>query len=153
MQYDNYELKIKKVEKFFKAVFRNLPKIIACFAVVTVAVIALLATRGTITAQAEGYTAEIVYGDDLEYTAKAFLSKVEYEYSKQGSDDWSSEFPTQVGIYQVRAKAKATFGYRYGNVETFAIQAKPIDVEIASKTVVYGDSPEVSAKLKVAVCE
>ena len=82
MQYDNYESKIHKIEKFFKFVFRHLPKIIVSFAIIIATTVTLLATRGIITAEAEEYPAEIVYGDGFEYSAKAFLSKTEYEYFK-----------------------------------------------------------------------
>jgi hypothetical protein len=148
VQYDNYESKIHKLEKFFKFVFRHLPKIIVSFAIIIATTVTLLATRGIITAEAEEYPAEIVYGDGFEYSAKAFLSKTEYEYCPAGTEEWTKEMPSEAGTYNVRALAKGTFGYKYGSVQTFTIQAKPTEVRITSEAVPYGDEPKVSADLE-----
>ena len=147
MQYDNYELRIKKVERFFKFVFKNLPKIIVCASIVMTTVVTLLATRGIVTANDEGYDGEIFYGETLEYEAKAFLSEIEYEYSPVGQEEWTKEHPRDVGVYDIRPMAKATFGYRYGDVKTFTIKPTEVEINIASDTVIYGDKPQLSADL------
>ncbi|MBO5683106.1 MAG: hypothetical protein J6S10_03915, partial [Clostridia bacterium] len=147
MQYDRYELKIQKIEKFLKLIFRHLGKIITSAALVASLAVTLLATRGIITTSAESQPLEIVYGEELNYEAKAFLSDVEYEYSLRGSDNWSKDFPKEPGYYQVRAVAKATVGYRYSEIQEFIIKKKPVNVVISSENVAYGEDPEVSADL------
>ena len=88
---------------------------------------------------------EVFYGETFRYEATAFMSDVEYEYAPLGSDEWSSEVPLVPGEYQVRAVAKATFGYRYGAPETFTIKKKPMLVSITSSGVHYGSEPSVSS--------
>ena len=147
MQYDNYELKIKKIERFFKLVFRHLPKIIICASIIMTTAVTLLATKGIVTVSAKDYDEEILYGEILEYKAKAFLSDVEYEYSPTGKGEWTKEFPRNVGTYDVRPLAKATIGYRYGDIKTFTIIPSPVDINVISGTVVYGQNPELKADL------
>ena len=115
MQYDNYELKIQKIEKFFKTVFRHLGKIITVVALMMAATATLLAIRGNITVATEGNVLDVVYGEAPQYEAKAFLSDVEFEYCSVDSEDWSKETPQAPGKYYIRAVAKATFGYRYSD--------------------------------------
>ena len=144
MQYEKYELKIQKIERFFRFVFRHLGKIITVCSLMVATTIGLLAAKGTVT-PVEGLSMEVFYGETFRYEATAFMSDVEYEYAPLGSDEWSSEVPLVPGEYQVRAVAKATFGYRYGAPETFTIKKKPMLVSITSSGVHYGSEPSVSS--------
>ena len=146
MQYDRYEQKIQKIENFLKLVFKHMAKIVTVLALITVATVTLLATRGIVTG-GDAPEGEIFYGDTLPYKANAFLSKVEYQYSPVGKDEWSEDFPLTPGEYQVRGVAKATIGYRYGEAESFTIQKKPVTVRVVSGPVLYGSTPEVVAEL------
>ncbi len=147
MQYDNYDLKMQKVAKVFKLILKLIPVVVIIGALITAMVATLLATKGIIKVDEEPFPTEIVYGDELGYNASAFLSKVDYEYSKAGTGDWSRDFPTAPGSYRVRAVAKATFGYRYGAEASFTISERPITVEVAEGNVIYGEAPKLSADL------
>ena len=146
MQYENYERKVNKVANFMKLVFKHMKKIIITASVMLATTVTLLATRGIIVS-AESCPLEINYGEELAYSADAFISKVTYEYKPFDEDEWSSEMPKTPGVYNVRAVAKATFGYRYGKEETFTIHPKPVTVYIKSASVVYGDMPSVNADM------
>ena len=142
MQYDSYEQKIQKIARLIKPIFKHLIKITIAISLVLLTVATLLATKGIITVNAApNYSSEIYYGDELKYSASAFLSDVEYEYSEADKEAWTKEFPKDPGTYKVRAVAEATFGYRYGEASIFTIKPRPVTIEIESDTVRYGDSP------------
>ena len=142
VQYDNYERKIKKITRVLKLLFRHKIKIalgilavIISAVLMTVAVSAFLAVQGTILSDDENYATQIVYGDDLDYSANALLCKVGYEYRAEGSDDWSEEFPLDPGNYEVRAVANAMVGKRYGEERPFTVMPKEITVRIVGNIV------------------
>ena len=154
MRYDSYESKIVKIAKFFKLIFKHRVKIIISTAIVFTVTAALLATRGIIV-NAKDCPDEIVYGEKLDYSAGAFISKTSYEYSSDG-DTWTTEHPIRPGDYYVRAAAKATFGMRYGDPQPFRIVKKPIELKIANTNVQYGDLPSLTAAFAYSdsvVCE
>ena len=139
VQYDNYERKIKKITRVLKLLFRHKVKIalgilvvIVSSALMAVAVSAFLAVQGTILSDDTDYAAEIVYGDDLDYSANALLCKVGYEYRAVGSDEWSEDFPLDPGDYMVRAVANAMVGKRYGEARPFTVMPKQITVKIGN---------------------
>ena len=146
MQYDSYESKIAKIANFLKLLFKHKIKVLISLAFIMVTTVTLLATRGIIV-KAEECPDSIYYGDKLDYSANAFLSKTHYEYRESGARSWSEKFPTFPGSYEVRAVSRATFGYKYGPVENFVILPKPITVDIANTDIVYGEDPRVSAEL------
>ena len=146
MQYENYEKKVAKVERVLKFVFRHALIFILSFSLIMAAVIALLATKGIITGT-ESCPETITYGEGLGYSADAFISDVQYEYRAKGKGEWTTEPPKDPGKYEVRAAAKALFGYRYSDAETFTINPKKVNISITSESVVYGDDPTVSAEL------
>ena len=94
MQYDNYEQKIQKIARFLKPIFKHFIKITVSLAVLVAATVTLLAMRGNITVSAtESFNTELIYGEELQYSASAFLSNVEYEYRAEGSEEWTKDFP------------------------------------------------------------
>ena len=145
MQYEKYELKIQKIESFFKFIFRHLGMVITVSSLVVATTVGLLAARGTVKESDDALPTEVVYGETFRYRAKAFMSKVSYEYSPAGAEAWTQDVPLVPGDYQVRAVAKATFGYRYGEPTGFTVKPKPIQVSIASSEVPYGDEPKVTS--------
>ncbi len=144
MQYEKYEAKVKKIADVLKSIFRHMTKIIICTSVVLVITAALLATKGIIVS-AESCPEEITYGEELGYSAKAFLSKVKYEYKLKGSDEWTENEPTLPGEYRVRAAAKALFGYRYSDEESFILKPKELTVGIVNGGIIYGSDPVIVA--------
>ena len=154
MQYDNYEKKIRKITKILRILYRNKIKIALAIVVLTTstvlmmaAISGLLAMKGTIISSSDSYSDEIIYGEELDYSAKAFLAKVSYEYRADGSDEWSAEFPKDPGKYFVRAVAKAAVGNRYGEEKSFTLSPKPINVTISDPLVIYGEAPVLTAEL------
>lgn len=148
MQYDNYEQKIQKIVKALRPIFRHIIKITISVALVVATTVTLLATRGIIIeASAQAFPTELIYGESLQYEAKAFLSNVEYEYSVANKEEWTKEFPQDPGKYKVRAVAKATFGYRYGTPISFTIKPRPITIKLLSGEVCYGEEPMAVAEL------
>ena len=143
MQYDIYEAKIVKIANFFKFIFKHKIKIMLCFAFAFIITGTLLGTKGIIV-KAGSCPEEIMYGEDLKWKAKAFLADVKYEYREKDSDEWTEEKPVVIGDYYVRAAAKALFGYRYSEEQSFTINPKPITVSVAG-SYIYGDDPTIVA--------
>ena len=154
MQYDNYEKKIKRITKVLRILFRNKIKIaLALLVLMTSAVLMMaavsgvIAMKGTIISSSDSYSEKIIYGEELDYSAKAFLAKVDYEYRADSSGEWSEKFPKDPGKYFVRAVAKAAVGRRYGEEKPFTVSPKPINVTISDPLVIYGEDPILTADL------
>lgn len=157
VQYDNYEKKIKKITRVLKVLFRHKIKIalallivIVSSALMTMAVSALMAAKGNILSEDAEYANEIIYGESLDYSAKAFLSDVDYEYAVQGSGEWSENFPRDPGKYEVRAVTRAAVGKKYGEARAFTVVPKQITVRINGTTVTYGEDPLLTSAELVA---
>ena len=147
MQYEKYEQRVAKIANLFKLMFKHRVLIISVLAFIMSGIVALLSTKGIIT-DVESCPAEIVYGENVEFDSKAFLSKTSFEYAPVGTDDWTDEMPKDPGEYYVRVVADATFGNRYSEPQTFVVKPKKITVGIANGgEVVYGELPPVDAEL------
>ncbi|MBE6684069.1 MAG: transglutaminase domain-containing protein [Ruminococcaceae bacterium] len=147
MQYDNYQKKIDKVASFMRCIFKHIVKISIAVAMIVVATITVLATKGIIISDG-ACPKTMVYGEKMSRNSKAFLSSVKYEYCAYGTSDWSTEEPVMPGKYNVRTVSNASFGAkRYGKVETFTIMPKSITV-YPCDTVVYGDDLMPTAELE-----
>ena len=147
MIYEAYQEKVTKVANFLKKIFKHIALIIGTLSVAVLLLISFLATKGMMLGEFEVDTT-VTYGEGISVNAKALFSKVEYEYSRYGEDDWSTDVPTLVGKYEVRAKSKASFGQnRYTESVELSIVPKKIDVHIVESGIVYGEYPTVSAIL------
>ena len=143
MQYEKFERRIIKIADFIKLIIKHLTKVVIAASAVLALAVTLLATRGII--NAESCPSEIIYGEELEYSANAFLSRVHYEYTEFNKNAWTRDVPKVPGVYQVRAVSRATFGYRYADPETFTIKPRLVDVIVTDESFVYGEDPAVSA--------
>ena len=73
---------------------------------------------------------------------------VKYEFSAEGSDEWSQDMALRAGDYRVRAVAKGPFGTkRYGTAHGFTVAPKEAEVSVSQKKVGYGEDPAVFAPL------
>ncbi len=149
MLYESYEQKMAKIAQFLKFVFKHLVKIIIAASIVVATTTTILAVKGTIIGAKE-CPESIVYGEELGFSANAFLGKVKYEYRLDGTDEWSEEFPILPGKYNVRPVSSSIFGKaRYGKAETFVINPKNIEINIKTESMIYGGTPEIeSSQLK-----
>ena len=146
MQYNTYKQKVDKVVDFFRLLFKHRVKILIAFSFVMIVVVTLMATKGIIISTDECQSL-VVYGDKLDYSAKAFLSDTHNEYRSVSDTTWTTEPPIEPGDYYVRVVARATFGFRYGEAQRFTVVPRPITVTIANGEMIYGELPKVSADL------
>ena len=154
MLYENYQKKVLKIAEVIAKILRFLPVIIPSIALVLAAIVTLLAVKGNIS----GITCdtEVVYGEHVQCDAKAFLSRVWYEYSDDGVN-WSEEHPRMPGSYQVRAVSNASFGgKKYSEPKSFTISKRSLTVSVANEVIVYGDELILNADTAyndVVVCD
>ena len=119
--------------------------IIIAVAVILVTVAVLLSTRGLIYDKVD-CPPEITYGNDIPYSAGAFMGSVEYEYRAEDGA-WTSEKPRHVGKYYVRAVSRRIDGSpHYGSVYAFTVKPRTVEVTVNGASV-YGDNPGVNAEL------
>ena len=105
----------------------------------------LVFAKGTIYAAGKG-PGEVVYGSQIKYSAKSFMSDVYYEYYVDGK--WTAKAPTLVGQYKVRACAKGSFNIiKTGKERAFSIVPCPTEVMVDSDELAYGDNPAATANL------
>ena len=156
MIYEAYQQRVLKVAKVLKKIVKHLALIIGTVSVVALLVISFLATKGMIVDQID-IQPEVTYGEGISANAGALFSDVEYEYAQIDSDEWTTEVPTAVGQYKVRAKAKAAFGkIRYSDEVVFSILAKDIHVQILSQNIIYGEAPKIGADIgedEILICD
>ena len=155
MLYENYQKKINRIADILARILRLLPVIITAIAVMGAAVIGLLAAKGTISQFS--CQSEIIYGDSLVCSAKAFLSDVRYEYRMNSEEAWVDGLPKLTGTYAVRAVSEDAFGNpRYGKEEKVVILPKNITVGCMGE-MEYGDAPQALSQGTVGsdriVCE
>jgi len=147
MIYDNYQNKIKRLSVYLSKIVKLLPLIIAVFAAIVVISVTLTATKGLMMGK---FTceSEAVYGNMPDPKAKAFISKISYEYRSADGGEWTEEMPRVPGEYKIRAVSKTAFGKnRYSEEKSFTLLPKKINVSIANKEIVYGDRVTYSARL------
>ena len=157
MLYDSYHAKISKIVVFLRKIFRHIVLISIVLGLLLAALVAFMITKGMViddSSVADNF--EITYGDSLPMDANAIFSKVSYEYSSDGAT-WSNELPLRPGEYFVRATAKSIFGQaKYGNVYTFKVVPKEVEVFVEDEQILYGEIPTASAELSYndkLVCE
>ena len=146
MRYNNYEQRVDKMVKAKKFILRHLV-LIVCLSILAVAtVVCLCSIKGTVIEGDAPLSFE--YGQDFEYDASAVFNSVTYQFKAEGSDEWTSEVPKEAGEYSVRAVSNGLFGdVRYGEVKTFTISPKSLDVTIKEDSVTYGENPTLQAAL------
>ena len=156
MIYEAYQQRVLKVAKVLKKIVKHLALIIGTVSVVALLVISFLATKGMIVDEID-IQPQVTYGEGISANAGALFSDVVYEYAPIDSDEWTTEVPTAVGEYKVRAKAQAAFGKtRYSKEVVFSILAKDIHVQILSQNVIYGEAPKIGADIgedEILVCD
>ncbi len=154
MLYDRYQQKILKVVKVLGGIRRYRVLILSVLCAILALTAGFLATKGIVYNE-DAYAAEIVYGDELACPAKALFSKTHNEYSVDGKT-WSEDFPARTGEYYVRAVAKGSFGtLRHGEPQKITILPRPVEIFVASDSLLYGDLPAVTGGLRYgdrAIC-
>lgn len=148
MLYDSYHVKISKIVVVLRKIFKHIVLISIVSALVISMIVAFMATKGLIiddSSVVSGF--EMTYGEYLPLKAKAIFAKVSYEYSSDGVE-WSAEMPRTTGDFRVRACANNIFGQkRYGEVYSFTVKPREIDVSVVEKEITYGNLPTVEAEL------
>ncbi|MBQ9714121.1 MAG: hypothetical protein IJV83_02235 [Clostridia bacterium] len=146
-KYDKYKAKIQHRAKFFKFVKKFRVLIITVSAAIVATTTGLLVARGTVYGDVLK-TDNIMYGEELEFEADAFMGDVSYEYFDYATGVWTTETPTHPGNYKVRAVSKTTFGgKRYSDEHAFTIHKRAVDVTIVEDTIEYGKLPQVQAEM------
>lgn len=143
MLYENYQNRIQKIAAFLAMVLKHIVLICAALATVVAITIGLLATKG-ITSKVKCQS-NVIYGESYNCKATSFLSSVKYEYRKKDDVKWTDIKPTLPGDYEVRAVGRATGGKdRYGELSSFTIEPRNIDVAVSGDSVTFGDIPNVT---------
>ncbi len=149
MLYKNYQTKIEKIAKAVDFVKRHKVPILSVIGAVLALFIAFLSVRGIITKPLQLSVSEVVYGGEYNCNAGALFRGVGYEFSAKGEEEWEDGLPEKVGEYSVRAYAKRTFGKKnYTDPVDLTISPKKIDVEVTSRTISYGERPEIQCALE-----
>lgn len=145
MLYDAYVVKMKRLVKLRNAIIKYRFLILATMFLTLVGVSTFLFSIGKISITTDCQE-EIVYGETLDFKAKAFLKDVTYEY-KSGSS-WTNVFPTNPGNHEVRAVSKGLFGKtKYSKSQDFIIKPKDVVLTVNGYNYSYGDEITLSGNL------
>ena len=147
MLYDSYRKKIRKFAAILKWIVLHRVLLISVGAGLIALLTAFLSVKGSVIDPiSETKLADITYGESLDYSASAIFGDVYLEYSNDGVN-WSTDAPSAPGLVYVRAVSDRSFGAKgYGNVHTYNIAKKPLEIIISSNYVTYGDAPAITAE-------
>ena len=149
MRYQQYKNKMLKIRKVI-GVFYHLRFVIA--GVVTAIVagsIALDVSKGSIT-ETSKFEISYVYGEEIQFSGKAFMGEVTYQFRRKGAGDdaWSEETPKYAGSYEARARSQGNHGYKYSDITTFEIKPYETTFAIKDEKIDFGNEmPELTYTL------
>lgn len=137
-KYEDYQRRMQQIFGLLYQIKRHLILIIVIAAVIVASTLGLMAMAGDLTS--EIVMEDYFYGSPVEPSARAFLSKVSFEYAPQGTTSWSSESPDGAGEYLVRAVTQNGFGtFKYSAPTAFTIKPVPLTVDVRNASLTYGD--------------
>ena len=146
MLYDAYVVKMKKLVKLRNLIIKYRFLILACMFLCFASVSTFLLSIGKVNITTDCQK-EIVYGESLNFQAKAFLKSVTYEYSN-GRSKWSENLPTAPGSYEVRAVSKGIFGnLKYSESQEFEIIPRDVTLTVMGYNYNYGDDIKLDGSL------
>ncbi len=147
MLYDQYRTKMKKVAAFFARLYAHKVLVTVGLVVLVAIMTGLMLIKGTILYQGDD-PGEVEYGDKPGYRAVFLLSIAKYEYCEAGGEDWSREAPVFPGSYRVRAVGRTLSGEEvYTEERTFTIVPRAIELQVAERSIEYGEAPSAKADL------
>lgn len=140
--YDAYEKRVMQIAKVKNFVVRFRAVFITFLALIVVLLSGFWSTKGIVLDKGSLPT-EIVYGETFAPTeSKALFSSTHYEYSLEGSDEWTTEIPSTPGKYVMRTVTEKSFNRTgYSNYVNFEIKPKELKINIIDNSVEYGKNP------------
>ena len=146
MLYDNYVVKMKKLVKLRNAIIKYRFLILAFMFLCIAGVSTFLFSIGKINILTDCQS-QIVYGENIDFQAKAFLKDVTYEYSS-GNGKWTTSLPTTPGTHKVRAVSRGFLGSaKYSEAQVFKILPRETTLYINGYNFYYGDEILLSGGL------
>ena len=147
MRYQQYKNKMMKIRKVIDFFYRFRFVFAGVITAVIAGSIALDLSRGNIT-QTSDFKISYTYGEKVEGSGTAFMSKVTFEYRRKGEEEWSEEAPKYAGEYEARARSEGSHGYKYSEPYTFEIKPYVTAFAIKDEKINFGDdSPELTYNL------
>lgn len=144
MRYDSYVQKINKVAKAKKIVLKNKIIIIIIASAIALLTSFFLIGKGKVVDLE--YQPSIEYGDNFYCDSKVLFSNQIYEFSKEGSDVWTTTVPTTPGKYNFRVVTKGSFNSTsYSKEYEFIITPKKLMVSPSKTEITFGDQLEFTA--------
>lgn len=140
---EKLEHRVRVLDKLWK--FRFL--LLAALVLLAALIVTLCAVAGNLYDQF--CPASVEYGSPVGFRARAVFGSATAEYREKGTGEWSREQPTRVGEYEVRAVSEGVSGEKYGDVFTFSVLPRALDIQ-AAETFLYGEDPAVAASLAYA---
>lgn len=137
-RYQQYENKIQKAAKIVKFVRRHRIAFAAALLALAAVFFCLTYCMGIFTQDIE--CADLIYGEEMQFSAKAFLTDVRFEYAVSGSDSWTDTAPVIPGEYDIRAVSENLYGKeRYSGTASFTFYARDTVIDIPDTSCEYGD--------------
>ncbi|MDE6441719.1 MAG: transglutaminase-like domain-containing protein [Clostridia bacterium] len=147
MLYEQYRSRIAKVADVLGAIRKYRILIILICAFIAALTATLLGVSGIVYDMSE-CPAEVVAGEELPYRAGAIFNHVTYEFSVNGSNEWTEQKPARPAEYLVRCVSNDIAGKpRYGKTHAFTIIPRTVVVTADCSSAVYGELPPVKAQL------
>ena len=150
ISYDSFASKMRKVKSVQNTIYHFRVLIITVLSIIFSSTSGFLISKGVVTKNVT-IAEQIEYGEIYKFTeAEALFSDITYQFSVQGSDNWTNVQPTTPGDYSIRAVTQKSFNQTgYGKPVDFTITAKKVDLEITSESVIYGENPNINTSFLV----
>ncbi len=141
MGYTEYKNRIDRVGEMLKKLWRFRVPVCAALVLLIAFAITMASVAGTVSDAAE-CPAEIVYGEELPYRAKAVFQGVRYEYRRDGEEEWMEQLPAATGGFWVRAVSEGAG--KKGKEHFFTVLPRELRVGV-EKEWTYGELPVATA--------
>ena len=138
-KFANYKQKMNKISLVLNTIYRFRVPIIATIVVAATAAFTLTGLNGT--AQDVVLSDDVFeYGEDIGALGKSTFGSANLEYSIRNMNQWTTEVPYRAGEYDVRSFSYNGYGQRTtSKPKSFSIARTNLDIEIISKTLIYGE--------------
>ncbi len=137
-RYQQYENKIQRIAKVIKFVRRHRIAFAVTFLTLAAVFFCFTYCMGIFTQDIE--CADLIYGEEMQLSAKAFLTDIRFEYAVSGSDSWTDTAPVIPGEYDIRAVSENLYGKeRYSGTASFTLYTRDAEIDIPDTFCEYGD--------------
>ncbi|MBQ8235263.1 MAG: hypothetical protein IJZ37_01095, partial [Clostridia bacterium] len=135
MRYGQYEARMQRIAAVMAFIKRHRIALCSALAGITLLILTYLCVQGMVLSSV--HCQSVTYGEPLSYSATSLFSTVSYSFAPKGSEEFTSEEPTKVGSYVIRAQSDIRFLSIGISEAEFTISPKTLEVTFSDTSAEY----------------